>query len=64
MHARMLALSAGTVPIQHRRRRRSGERAVVADIAPQPSGAGFAQTRFQHWHRGVIGMHPIGRHQA
>jgi hypothetical protein len=62
MLARMLALSVGTVMIQHRRRRLSGERAVIADIAPQPASAGFSQTRFQHRHRGIIGMHSVRRH--
>ena len=62
MLARMLAFSVGTVTIQHRRRRLSGEWAVIADIAPQPASTGFAEARFQHRHRGIIGMHPIGRH--
>ncbi len=32
--------SVGAVTIQHRRRRLSGERAVIADIAAQPASAG------------------------
>jgi hypothetical protein len=60
----MLAFSVGAVMIQHRWGRLTGERAVIADIAPQPAGAGFAEAGFQHRHRGVVGMYPFGRHDV
>jgi hypothetical protein len=59
MLTRTLALPVGTVTIRHRRRCLSGEWPVVADIAPQPSGAGFTQTRCQHRHRYGFGAKVI-----
>ena len=60
--ARMLALAVGTVAIQHRGRRRTGEGTVVARVAPQPPGLGLATAGIEHRHRRIVGMHPLGGH--
>ena len=56
VRARMLALAVRTVAVEHRRRRRSGARPVVAQVDPQPAGLGAAATRVEHRDRRVVGV--------
>ena len=41
MASRMLAFAVRAVVVQHRRRRRAGERTIIAHVTPQPAGAGL-----------------------
>jgi hypothetical protein len=50
----VLALAVGRIAEQGRRWARTGERALVANVGPQPAGLGFARARRQYRHRGVV----------
>ena len=58
----MLALAVGRVAVEHGGRRRSGMRALVAQIDPQAAGLGLAVAGRQHGHRRVVGMDHAARH--
>jgi hypothetical protein len=62
MTLRVLATPVARVVEDRRRRRRSAERSVVADIGPQPPGDRLASG--QHGHGGVIAMQTVRCHDV
>ena len=58
MRCWVLAAAIGRVVEQHRRRVRSGEGAVVANIGPQPAGGGLALREDRH--RRIVAVQPAG----
>src|SRR5512144_2772025 len=61
---RMLALAIWAVAVAYRRWRRSGARAVVAQVDPQPAGFGAAATGVEHRDRRIIGVQLVGGHDV
>ena len=59
-----LALAVGRVAVEHGGRCRSGMRALVAQIDPQPAGLGLAVAGRQHGHRRIVGMDHGARHHV
>src|SRR5438552_6208879 len=59
MGLRMLAFAIGRVEEQRRRRARTGEWPLIADIEPQPAGLGLAGTWRQNRHRRVVDMQSV-----
>ncbi len=62
MLLRVLALAVRRIEEQRRRRACAGERPLVADIGPQPSGLGLAGARRQHRHRRVVDVQHLRAH--
>ena len=53
---RVLAAAVRRVAIAHCRRRRAGIGSLVAQVGPEPTGAGLARARRQHRDRCVVGV--------
>jgi hypothetical protein len=60
--ARMLGLAIRRIAIDHRRRRPTPERALVAQVDPKPPGLGLARTGGQNRHRRIVHVQLLGRH--
>ena len=62
MRPRVLALAIRRVAVEHRRRIRAAERAVIPDIGPEPRLPGPTAFGLEQRHGGVVGVEAVRAH--